>query len=364
MINFFDTVLADKSSVRTTTDGYLVASVRCARTGIQEYLGDEVGRPDMPIVRVYRPESEVFHKDSLATYAHKPATNDHPAQPVNSTNHRDLAVGIIGDEVVRDGDHVRVPLMLTDQSAIDDYHSGKADLSMGYSAEIVFEPGVTDSGDKYDAIQRNIRNNHIALVDHGRAGSTRIGDSRSFGVLKLDAQKPTPKGGRQMAENLRKVIVDGLTVETTDQGAEAISKLQTQLADANSAHQKELADRDADIAKKEAEIDSLKEKVLSDADLDKRVQERADLIGTAKAISDMDYSGKTDAEIRKAAVVAKLGDAAIDSKPDAYIEARFDILADESKADPVRSAIVSGTQQTAVNDSHAAYLKRLTRQEA
>jgi len=167
-----------------------------------------------------------------------------------------------------------------------------------------------------------------------------------------------------MAENLRKVIVDGLTVETTDQGAEAISKLQAQLADANSAHQKELADRDAVIAQKDAEIDSLKEKVLSDADLDKRVQERADLISTAKAIADIDYSGKTDAEIRKAAVVAKLGDASIDGKPDAYIEARFDILADESKADPVRSAIVSGTQQAAVNDSHAAYLKRLTRQEA
>ena len=54
---------AQLSGSRITTDGYLVASVLCARTGIQDYLGEELDKPDMPIVKVYRPESSVFAKD-------------------------------------------------------------------------------------------------------------------------------------------------------------------------------------------------------------------------------------------------------------------------------------------------------------
>lgn len=35
-------------STRRTADGYLVADAKVARTGVQEYLGSELGRPDMP----------------------------------------------------------------------------------------------------------------------------------------------------------------------------------------------------------------------------------------------------------------------------------------------------------------------------
>ncbi|PBW77516.1 hypothetical protein CJU00_32615, partial [Pseudomonas aeruginosa] len=80
-----------------------------------------------------------------------------------------------------------------------------------------------------------------------------------------------------------------------------------------------------------------KAKVLSDADIDKLVRERADLIASAMLIADGDYAGKSAAEIRKAAVVAKLGDAAIKDKPEAYIAARFDILLEDAASnDPVR----------------------------
>lgn len=43
------------SGVRRTTDGYLVAVAKVARIGVQDYLGSEVGKPEMPLVRVYRP---------------------------------------------------------------------------------------------------------------------------------------------------------------------------------------------------------------------------------------------------------------------------------------------------------------------
>ena len=52
--------LGDRSTRRRTSDGYLVAMGKAARTGIQIYSGSEVGRPDLAQVRVYRPADEVF----------------------------------------------------------------------------------------------------------------------------------------------------------------------------------------------------------------------------------------------------------------------------------------------------------------
>lgn len=188
MLNFSDKV--STSAVRKTADGYLVADAAVARTGIQNYLGSEVGKPEMPIVRVYRPAEQVFSKDAMKTYAHRPMTNDHPSVAVNAENWKDYAVGQTGGDVMRDGEFVRVPLVLMDQKAISDWENGKVELSMGYSADIVFQKGVTDSGEEYDAIQTNLHMNHLALVDKARGGDKlRIGDQG-----KPDIISPATKG--------------------------------------------------------------------------------------------------------------------------------------------------------------------------
>ncbi len=331
------------SGVRRTADGYLVANARVARTGIQEYLGSELDRPDMPIVRVYRPPESVFHKDAMHSYAHRPITNGHPGTDVNSENWKELAVGQTGGEVLRDGDFVRVPLVLMDAEAIRDYEAGKRELSMGYTAEVIFKDGFTPAGEPYDAYLGPMTMNHLSQEHRARGGEQlRIGDKRTP-VADSPAQS-TPRGGHDMAEALRKILVDGLSIEVTEQGEQVITKLKKQLDDAGiqltvvkDSHATVLAAKDAELAKKDAEIDALKAKQLSDADIDKRVQERADLIAKAQQIADGDYTGKSADEIRKAAVVAKLGDAAIADKTDAYISARFDILLEDAGGpDPVR----------------------------
>jgi hypothetical protein len=114
------------------------------------------------------------------------------------------------------------------------------------------------------------------------------------------------------------------------------------LEDERTTHADALATKDGELATKDAEIDDLKSKLLSDADIDKRVNDRADLIATAKSIADKDYSGLSDADIRKTAVAAKLGQQTIEDKSDDYVQARFDILADDADEDPVRTAIRSG----------------------
>jgi len=358
------------AGTRRRDDGYLVADARIARTGIQIYHGSEVGKPNMAEVRIYRPGSEVFSEDTLKSAAHRPVTNDHPDEHVTSRNWREYAVGQTGDEVTGEGIFIRVPLMVSDESAISDIEAGKQELSAGYTCDLDFTAGTTPTGEAYDAIQKNIRLNHVAIVQHGRAGKqVRIGDASAWGVAPItNDQRPE----KEKIMTLKTVTVDGIPVEVTDQGATVIGTLQSRLADANTkladaekAHQAALAAKDAEIARKDAEIDATKAKVLSDADLDKRVQARADLITVAKSIAkDIKTEGLTDAAIRKVAVVAKLGDAAVKDKADAYIDARFDILAEDAKkvSNPFRQVVQNGIQTadgaTSSNDAYAAMLAR------
>lgn len=354
-MQFTDAVVV--AGTRRRDDGSLLADARIARTGIQLYAGFEVGKPDMAMVRVYRPGSEVFSQDTLKSAAHRPVTNDHPDDMVTADNWKEHAVGQTGDEITGEGIFIRVPLMVSDGATIRLIEDGKRELSAGYSCELDWTSGKTPGGEAYDAVQKNIRINHVAIVDAGRAGKqVRIGDGTGkWGVAPI---LPTiDKETSVMDVTLRTVAVDGLSVSTTDQGAQAIAKLQkdlessaAQITTLQADHAKALAAKDADLAKKDAEIDALKGKVLSDADLDKRVQDRGDLIAKAKAVAkDVKTEGLSDADIRKAAVTAALGDAAVKDKTDAYIDARFDILVEDmakNKPDAFRAAVQTGIKPT------------------
>jgi hypothetical protein len=348
---------------RVSDEGYLVVNAHTARVGVQQYLGSEVGRPEFSVVNVYRDESEVFSKRSLDTFSRIPITVEHPQEAVNASNWRDLAVGTTGDEVLRDGEYLKIGLKITDAAAVKAVQDGKRELSVGYSAEIVWGDGIAPDGTTYQARQTAIAANHIAIVQRGRAGpKARIGDGAiSWGAAPINDQEPERK---EIMTTLKTVTVDGIPVEVTDQGATVITTLQSRLVDANTkltdadkAHQAAIAAKDADLAKKDAEIDALKAKVVSDADIDKRVQAKAELVAVARAIAkDVKVEGLSDAAIRKAVVVAKLGDEVIKDKSDVYIDARFDILVDEAKKanpDPFASAVKDGLTN-AVNDDDAS----------
>lgn len=361
-MNFTDA--APIAGTRRTEDGYLVAEARAVRTGIQLYAGDEVGKPEQRVVRVYRPADQVFADASLQSFTHAPVTNDHPSEQVTADNWKALAVGEVSTAAKKDGDWVWLPLILKDAAAIKLVQDGKRELSAGYSCELVWGDGVAPDGQAYDAMQTNIKINHLALVDRARAGSkARIGDDAvSWGISPFNDDQTE----KDRIMTLKTVTVDGIPVEVTDQGAIVIATLQNRLSDADkkfasadAANQTALAAKDAGLAKKDAEIDALKAKVLSDADIDKRVQERADLIAVAKAISkDVKTEGLTDALIRKAVVVSKIGDAAIAGKTDAYIDARFDLLAEDAgkgAADPFAAVVKDGIKRPDANPANAAH---------
>lgn len=146
------------------SNGFLRAEGYLTRAGIFVYR-DAQGNT----VREFRPPEEVFHPDSLASFALVPVTNDHPSELLTADNAKQYAVGSVSEVVTPDGDKVRASLMITDSATIEALEAGKSELSCGYTADVELTPGVWQ-GQKYDAVQRNIRGNHVALVDAGRAG--------------------------------------------------------------------------------------------------------------------------------------------------------------------------------------------------
>ena len=178
---------------------------------------------DKAVVRVYRSPEEVFADASLQSFSHTPITNDHPAVAVTNENWKDLAVGEASTAAKRDGDWVHLPLILKDAAAVKAVESGKRELSAGYTCELDFTAGVTADGAAYDAVQRNIKINHLALVDRARAGpQARIGDGAGWGAAPI--QDATPE--KEPLMTLKTVTVDGIPIEVTDQGATVIATLQ------------------------------------------------------------------------------------------------------------------------------------------
>ena len=172
-----DAPTVQRFGMHITSSGYLVAEPRIARTGIQIYRGSELGRPDLEDVRVYRPANEVFDKRAMASLAHRPVTLDHPDRIVDPSNWREFAVGHSTGDVARDGEFIRVPLALMDAAAITAVQSGRSQLSVGYAAKLKWGPGETSDGQLYDAMQTEIRANHIALVSKARGGDKlKMGD--------------------------------------------------------------------------------------------------------------------------------------------------------------------------------------------
>jgi hypothetical protein len=353
---------------RKTADGYLVVRARAARAGIYEYLGSEVdpqgehGFAANDTVKVYRPEEEVFSADSVASFLMKPVTNDHPSQPVTAANWRDYAKGVVG-KALRDGDFLAFDIVLMDKDTIAAVEDGKRELSNGYASTIEFTDGSTETGEHFDAIQKNIRGNHVAIVKAGRAGPLcRIGDAATCAQIPAselieiltDGQPYNPaspgdkneparretsnSGGSQVAT--KTITFDGLPLEVTDAAEAAITKLQTQLKDERARAEKAegdlaaaLKDKSTLEGEKAALETKLKDAEVSPEKLEKMVADRAALVATAKAVDpNVVTDGKTEAEIRKAVVEAKLGDAA-KALDDAGVAGAFAALSKDAKAD-------------------------------
>lgn len=357
---------ASVGQVKETKEGYLVATSRVARTGVQEYLAKELGDIAVEagfgpndVVRVYRHPDQVFHKDSLASITRLPVTIGHPSEDVTAANWSKLAVGDIGDAYATEPEWIVVNPMLKDAAAVKAARTTHPELSMGYSANIVKARDGLDA----DFEVSDIRYNHIALVPKARAGDmARIGDG--WGITPLEDSKPgeqpKTKGGQQMAD-LKTLVLGDSAVQVAVADAAAIEKFKADTAQALKDAQAKADAKDEEIGKLKAEL--VKAQDAAKIDVDALVAARTELVTQVKAIdSAIAVAGKTDAQLRKEAVAKKLGDAAIAGSSDAEITGMFKVLAkDAAAANPVQAALARGVVNVgdAAGAEQAAWKKSL-----
>lgn len=149
-------------------DGMLRVQANLTRTGIFSYTN-----PDGSMRREYRPAEEVFSPQSLASFSGRPLTVGHRLDAVTSNEWKDVAVGDVRDDAKRVDDYVRATVQVNHAHTISRVDSKElVEVSCGYKCDLDATPGFF-KGEPYDAIQRNIRLNHVALLPPkmGRAGS-------------------------------------------------------------------------------------------------------------------------------------------------------------------------------------------------
>jgi len=353
MVEFRDTAIID-GAARITRDGYLVAEARVARANnIQDYLPHELDLPPKDnggAYRIFRPEAEVFAKDAVASAAHRPITINHPKSDVTSGNWRELAVGDIGGDVMRDGDALRVPIKVMDAKGVEAIQSSHQEFSLGYSADLDMTPGKFGDAE-YDGSMRNIRINHLAMVPSARGGSSlRIVDERP---AHLRDHKETT-----MRIKIGDAEVDATNGEAVKVAVQALDAKLATLSTSNETLTKDLGDAKAKIATLETEKATLTQQ-LADATLTPEklrdaAKSYADTQAKAKALGVAITDAMGEAEIRKAVVDAKMGDAAKDWT-DAQIAASFAVLTKDAKVEQ-GAAPAPGISGSPVNLGDAATL--------
>lgn len=192
----------DASTVVRHPNGWVDVWGVATRVGVFDY--EDPTKPG-GIFREYRPADEVLDPASIVTLDGVPFTIEHPDDGVDAGNARELTHGWVL-EVKVDGDLVLARIRVATEDALAAIQAGKLELSCGYTTKLDLVAGVTDRGEAFDAIQRDIRYNHLALVDLARAGHVARLRFDSLRVQRQDS-------GKAIRMQKFKLTFDGKTYE-------------------------------------------------------------------------------------------------------------------------------------------------------
>ena len=326
--------------------GFLHINGVVARTGLQPYMGAELGNTEEPtaMFNVYRPREEVLKEESLSTYANAPITDDHPNTFVTVDNAAELIKGSVAsyetynkDEI----DYIKAKIVVTDKDLINKVINGKMELSAGYSQNLVKEKGEFE-GIIYDYIQTNIKINHIALVDSARCGqecklvfdfnSTIVGENTLKGIDSMEEKEKIKTPDAEMPFDI-----------------------------------KELAKQVAELLKMEkAEEEVIDEEILKEEEtknIDSLIDAKVDALLVAKELGLNVKSSDSVVGIKKA-IIATKSDMVLDGVCDAGIDTAYKMVKSQIVKDSLKQEEIKKSQSSAfdglkhgANDSKFADLK-------
>lgn len=239
-----------------------------SKVGVFDYLGFEIGAPiPEKIYKVYRPQEELASTETINSFKLMPFVDEHEMLGKDGTPAETKGIqGVIGEQVYFEYPYLRSNIKILSNSALNQIDGGKIELSPGYRCIYDFTPGEFN-GERYDAIQRHIRANHLALVDEGRTGADVAVQDHS--VITIDTKelirmneeenkdKPTTDEGAftpEQLEALKAIIKEAITSAkpATDDDSEEKEKSSTD-TDPDEEKKAEEAVEKAEIATEEAE---------------------------------------------------------------------------------------------------------------
>jgi hypothetical protein len=304
----------DRAPIKATKtpEGFVIDSPVLSRVGVFPYR-----QPNGAIQYEFRPPEEVFHPEHLASIAGKPITEEHHGA-LDGTNTKGKLIGSTtspGRQDAENPHHLVGDIVIHDVSAL----TSKKDLSLGYRLDLEMTPGEFE-GVRYDAIQRNLRVNHVAVTLKGRAGTAR---------LNLDAADAVSVSTEEEIMTLVKVRLDsGQEHDAAPEVAVAIALSVAKLqAEKNRADAAEGA-RDALQAQVDGHAAALTQ-ARQDALV--QVQARAKLEADAARLNVKFAQDADDTAVRVAVIKSVRGDSFDPTgKSDAYLQAAYDMAIEQA----------------------------------
>lgn len=275
-----------------TGEGFLICrNVPIARTGEQDYIGTEIGLNDEQIVKVLRPPEEVFSDAALASFEGKPVTNNHPPDLLDPETASMYEKGHVQNVRRGEGEwdgYVIADLHIHDAELIRDIKNGKRQVSCGYECDYSDEDG------KYT--QTNIRGNHVAVVELGRAGSK---------AAIMDSINKPKKAERKMTMNKKSTFLKLFGMAANGKNDEELTQMAMDAAE-NLAEETEVKTeeetkeevKDIDpIAEVSAKLDKLIEILTKEEVVDETVEEVSELDEAIEKLEPQEEKGGEEAVV-------------------------------------------------------------------
>ncbi len=253
MASFYFKTRISEHIARSPENYLLITGARLSRVGFQTYLWSELGINKDGTVQVYRSADSVFDPLTLASGEGKSFVFNHPQSFLTIENDASFSKGHVQNirrGTGEDADFTLGDIVVKDPTIATLIESGSLrDLSVGYALNYVQrDDGVIE--------QRDIRINHVALCQSGRAMTAKIRDS-------ADHLNPKPTE-RLMPNNSDKDSLWGRILKAFASDASPEDLEQAAILTANQMKQTNTKAFDADEEKKDADEKKESEKA-SDA---------------------------------------------------------------------------------------------------
>ena len=174
------------SAREVDVNGYItIKDNPISKVGVFQYSGAQIGTPEQieqgiidpdKIYNVFRSAEELSAPECIESFKLVPWTNEHamlgPSNEGLTPAEQKGVSGVTGEEVYFDPEdgYLKSNLRVFSESMANlIQQNAKKELSMGYRCVYDLIQGEYN-GEKYDAVQRKLRGNHLALVESGRAG--------------------------------------------------------------------------------------------------------------------------------------------------------------------------------------------------